>query len=94
MRVGSLGARSWRSAGVYEKRTVEESLPELHQLQVCEFCLVGNPFAESLDSLVSGLLVYRVFEEGIGQKGGEQLGMPHGAENRQGIKCPSWFLYH
>ena len=46
-----------------KKRTVEEPLPELHQLEVCEFCLVGNPFAEGLDSLVSDLLVYRVVKE-------------------------------
>lgn len=57
-----------------KKRTVEESLPELHQLEVCEFCLVGNPFAEGLDSLVSGLLVYRVLKKEYNTKGGEQPG--------------------
>lgn len=39
-------------------RTVEETLPELHELDVCEVLLVRDPLSKGLDSLISGLLVY------------------------------------
>lgn len=39
-------------------RTVEETLPELHELDVCEVLLVRDPLSKGLDSLIPGLLVY------------------------------------
>jgi hypothetical protein len=39
--------------------TVEETLPELHELEVCEVLLGRDPSSKSLDSLISGLLIYK-----------------------------------